>query len=146
MSASSPATIDDLRRVPKDGRVYELVDGAIIVTPAGMRHSSVAARITAVLANFVLPRNMSEVYTEGVGIQLPNGTCDRRTRASCGPRSVLLPDLRVLSALASDRSTWIELAALHAAVDRFGRILAGGKKFKQFREAPRCKVVRTIAR
>ena len=35
MSAKGPATIDDLRKVPKDGRVYELVDGAIIVTPAG---------------------------------------------------------------------------------------------------------------
>jgi len=71
--AKSPATIEDLRRVPKDGRTYELVDGAIVVTPAGMRHSGVCARITSVLATFVLPRGIGEVYTEGVGIQLPSG-------------------------------------------------------------------------
>jgi Uma2 family endonuclease len=71
--AKSPATIDDLRRVPKDGRVYELVDGAIIVTPAGMRHSDVCARITVLLGNFVYPRGIGGVYTEGVGIQLPSG-------------------------------------------------------------------------
>ena len=73
VSAKSPATIDDLRKVPKDGRVYELVDGAIVVTPAGMRHSGVAARITVILGNFVFPRGIGEVYTEGVGIQLPSG-------------------------------------------------------------------------
>jgi Uma2 family endonuclease len=73
VSTNSPATIDDLRRTPKDGRIYELVDGAIVVSPAGMRHSGIAARITAVLCNFVLPRGLGEVYTEGVGIQLPTG-------------------------------------------------------------------------
>jgi len=71
--AKSPATIDDLRKVPKDGQVYELVDGAIIVTPAGMRHSGVAARITAVLGKFVFSSGVGELYTEGVGIQLPSG-------------------------------------------------------------------------
>ena len=71
--AKSPATVEDLRRVPKDGRTYELVDGAIIVTPAGMRHSDVCARITVALGNFVLPRGIGVVYTEGVGIQLPSG-------------------------------------------------------------------------
>src|SRR6185369_1718391 len=71
--AKSPATIDDLHRVPKDGQTYELVDGAIVVTPAGMRHSDVAARITVVLGTFVLSRDIGVVYTEGVGIQLPTG-------------------------------------------------------------------------
>jgi Uma2 family endonuclease len=106
VSARSPATIDDLRRVPKDGRVYELVDGAIIVTPAGMRHSSVAAQITAVLGNFVFPRDVGEVYTADVGIQLPNGNVRSpdasfvRTEKLPGGRSpvdygALVPDLVV---------------------------------------------------
>jgi Uma2 family endonuclease len=73
VSIKSPATIDDLRRSPKDGRTYELVDGVIVVSPAGMRHSIVAARITAVLGNFVFPRGIGEVCTEGVGIELPTG-------------------------------------------------------------------------
>jgi Uma2 family endonuclease len=93
-------------KVSKDGRVYELVDGAIVVTPAGMRHSGVAARITAILANFVFPRRLGEVYTEGVGIQLPGGNvrspdgCFVRTEKLPGGRSPidygkLVPDLVV---------------------------------------------------
>jgi Uma2 family endonuclease len=101
-----PATLDDLRRLPKDGRIYELVDGAIVVTPAGMRHSSVSARITHVLAGFVLPRGVGEVYTEGVGIILPSGNLRSpdasfvRTEKLPGGRSpvdygALVPDLVV---------------------------------------------------
>lgn len=87
--AKSPATIDDLRKVPKDGRVYELVDGAIVVTPAGMRHSAVAARITVILGNFVFPRRLGEVCTEGVGIQLPTGNV--RSPDGCFVRTEKLP-------------------------------------------------------
>ena len=104
--AKSPATIDDLREVPKDGRVYELVNGAIVVTPAGMRHSGVAARITFILGSFVFPRGLGGVYTEGVGIQLPSGNvrspdgCFVRTEKLPGGRSPvdygkLVPDLMV---------------------------------------------------
>jgi Uma2 family endonuclease len=106
VSPKSPATIDDLRKVPKDGRVYELVDGAIIVTPAGARHSNVAARITVVLGNFVFPQDLGDVYTEGVGIQLPTGNVRSpdvsfvRTEKLPGGRSPvdygnLVPDLVV---------------------------------------------------
>lgn len=104
--AKSPATIDDLRRVPRDGQTYELVDGAIIVTPAGMRHSSVAARTTVVLGTFVLSHQSGELYTEGVGIQLPTGNVRSpdvsfvRTEKLPGGRSPvdygrLIPDLVV---------------------------------------------------
>ena len=89
MIAKSPATIDDLRKVPKDGRVYELVDGAIVVTPAGMRHSGVAARITVILGSFVLPRHIGEIDTEGVGIQLPTGNV--RSPDTCFVRKEKLP-------------------------------------------------------
>jgi Uma2 family endonuclease len=89
MIARSPATIDDLRKVPKDGRVYELVDGAIVVTPAGMRHSAVSARVTVILGSFVLPRHIGEVYTEGVGIHLPTGNV--RSPDTCFVRHEKLP-------------------------------------------------------
>jgi Uma2 family endonuclease len=106
MSPSGPATVDDLRKVPKDGRVYELVDGAIVVTPAGMRHSEVAVRITTTLANFVWPRGLGEIYSENVGIRLPTGNvrspdgCFVRAEKLPGGRSpedfgALVPDLAV---------------------------------------------------
>ena len=37
MSIKGHATINDLLNTPKDGRKYELVDGEILVSPAGMR-------------------------------------------------------------------------------------------------------------
>jgi Uma2 family endonuclease len=73
MKVKSRATTDDLWRIPKDGRVYELVDGEIIVSPAGMRHSSVAAKITVLLGTFVFKNRLGEVYTENAGFQLPSG-------------------------------------------------------------------------
>ena len=45
MKLKGTATIDDLLRMPKDGRKYELVDGEILVSPAGVRHSEIAAKI-----------------------------------------------------------------------------------------------------
>jgi Uma2 family endonuclease len=73
MKVKTPATIDDLLKMPKDGQVYELVDGEIIVTPAGMRHSNVSALITWVLGDFVFRNRLGQIYTENVGIQLPTG-------------------------------------------------------------------------
>jgi Uma2 family endonuclease len=38
-----PFTVDDLERMPEDGRRYELIDGMLIVSPApAMRHQRVA--------------------------------------------------------------------------------------------------------
>lgn len=116
--AKRPATIDDLRNVPEDGHIYELIDGAIVMTPAGMRHSDVAARITVVLGNFVLGRNIGGLYTEGVGIQLPTGNvlspdvCFVRTEKLPGGRSPvdwgrLVPDLVVEVLSPHDRTRFV---------------------------------------
>ena len=53
MKVKGDAIIDDLIKMPNDGRKYELVDGEIVVTPAGMLHSQVAGNIFALLWNFV---------------------------------------------------------------------------------------------
>ena len=41
MKLDHRATIEDLMRMPEDGQKYELVDGEIVVSPAGYRHSVV---------------------------------------------------------------------------------------------------------
>ena len=73
MKLKGPATVEDLIQTPKDGLKYELVDGEIVVSPAGMRHSAVALKIAAAILNFVRPRSLGEVYTADAGIILPNG-------------------------------------------------------------------------
>ena len=72
MKIKGSATIDDLLRMPKDGRKYELVDGEIVVSPAGMRHSEIAAKISYIIATFLEKSPIGKVYSADVGIILPN--------------------------------------------------------------------------
>src|ERR1051326_2027008 len=72
MKLKGPVTIEDMLRMPKDGRKYELVDGEILVSPAGMRHSEIAARITYILATFLEKSPLGKVYSDNVGIILPD--------------------------------------------------------------------------
>lgn len=67
------ATIEDLLRVPKNGMKHELVDGEIVVSPAGMRHSAVAVKIAGAILTFLEDHPIGEVYAADVGIILPDG-------------------------------------------------------------------------
>jgi Uma2 family endonuclease len=71
--ADKPATIEDLLQMPKDGRLYELVDGEILVSPAGMRHSEIAGKIFHYIATFLDEHPLGRVYPADVGISLPSG-------------------------------------------------------------------------
>lgn len=73
MKTKDPATIEDLLRIPKDGRKYELVDGEILVSPAGMRHSEIATKISYIIATFLEKSPIGKVYSADVGISLPDG-------------------------------------------------------------------------
>lgn len=50
MAIKGSATLQDLLNTPKDGNKYELVDGEIVMSPAGMRHSEVAVNIAGLTA------------------------------------------------------------------------------------------------
>jgi Uma2 family endonuclease len=65
-------TDQDLLRLPKDGRKYELVDGEIRVSPAGARHGRTSLRLGAALLAFVSPKNLGEVF-DSTGYRLPGG-------------------------------------------------------------------------
>lgn len=73
MNAKPPATVEDLVRMPEDGRKYELVDGGIQVSPGGMRHSRISARIIGILLEGARRAGGGEVYSPDAGILLPNG-------------------------------------------------------------------------
>jgi hypothetical protein len=45
MEIKKPVTIDDMYHMPRDGRKYELVDGEVVVSPAGMRHGEIGVKI-----------------------------------------------------------------------------------------------------
>jgi len=78
VATTRPAITDqDLRRLPKDGRKYELVDGEIRLSPAGARHGRIAVRLTAALLAFVGPKRLGEVFDSSTGYRLPG--CDVRS-------------------------------------------------------------------
>jgi Uma2 family endonuclease len=69
----SGVTDQDLLRLPRDGRKYELVDGEIRVSPAGMRHGKISVRLTAALLAFVSPQRLGDVFDSSTGYRLPGG-------------------------------------------------------------------------
>jgi Uma2 family endonuclease len=73
MTSRGSATIEDLLKTPKDGFKYELVDGAILMSPAGMRHSEIASKINGLIWEFLRANPIGKVYSSDVGIQFPNG-------------------------------------------------------------------------
>jgi len=73
MTLKGSATLQDLLNTPKDGNKYELVDGEIVVSPTGMRHSAVASNINALIWNFLQKNPIGTVYSSDVGIAFPNG-------------------------------------------------------------------------
>jgi Uma2 family endonuclease len=73
MTQRGKSTIEDLLRIPKNGLKHELVDGEILVSPAGMRHSMVAAQIGFLIAQYLQHNPIGKVYSADVGIQFPNG-------------------------------------------------------------------------
>jgi Uma2 family endonuclease len=66
------ATEEDLLAMPKDGQKYELVDGEIRVSPAGDRHSYVAAQLVALLVAFVKQHRLGYVMGADAGFRLPS--------------------------------------------------------------------------
>lgn len=72
-TTNAPITDDDLLRLPRDGRKYELVDGAIRVSPAGTRHGQISLRLGARLLAFVEPRGLGHVLESSTGFRLPGG-------------------------------------------------------------------------
>lgn len=66
-------TPEDLLLIPKDGKKYELVDGEIKMSPAGMRHEEVTSRLIELLKDFLKSCPLGKVYASSVGFILPNG-------------------------------------------------------------------------
>jgi Uma2 family endonuclease len=73
MNSHGLSTIDDLLNTPEDGQKYELVDGEIIVSPGGMRHSEIGIQIAYLLKTYIDDSPIGRLLGSDVGIILPNG-------------------------------------------------------------------------
>jgi Uma2 family endonuclease len=67
------ATVEDLLNMPDDGLKRELVNGEIVVSPAGWKHSEIATNIIVIFANFLREHPIGKVATPDLGVWLSNG-------------------------------------------------------------------------
>jgi Uma2 family endonuclease len=73
VTARPSITDQNLLRLPKDGRKYELVDGETRVSPGGARHGEVSLRIGAALLAFVSQKRLGNIFASSTGYRLPGG-------------------------------------------------------------------------
>src|SRR5712671_4723548 len=73
METRKPVTIDDMYHMPEDGQKYELVDGEVVVSPAGMFHGEIAMKIVHIIATFLDEHPLGKVYGDNTGLIFPNG-------------------------------------------------------------------------
>ena len=118
-----PFTVDDLERMPDDGRRYELIDGMLIVSPApAMPHQRVAT-VTALLLEEACPDDLV-VFGTPVNVRfslrsaLEPDVVVARVEDSRGVRLEQTP-LLVAEVLSPD-SVLRDLNLKKAAYERFG--------------------------
>lgn len=91
-----PWTRADLARLPDDGNRYEVLDGALLVTPqAAFSHQEVATRVLMALRAYCAHHGVGIVVGPGA---IPHGA------------SELQPDVQVVAGAPALRSQWSELS------------------------------------
>ena len=100
-------TVADLELLPDDGNRYEVLAGALLVTPSpGSAHQGVAVRLTALFASHILARRLV-LFSPGV-VTLP-------------PLTQLEPDLLVVPSRFAPGTPWAEIAEHWLAVEIVSR-------------------------
>jgi Uma2 family endonuclease len=129
MATTRVWTDEELMRLPDDGRKYELVDGELVVSPAGGRHGRTVVKLTVRLGAFVAEHRLGEVFDSSTGYRLPSGnlrspdvsfvTADRLAQSGV-PKGFLHlpPDLAVEVLSPDDRP--------RPVMDKVGEYLAAG--------------------
>jgi Uma2 family endonuclease len=115
-----------LEALPKDGDKYELLDGALIMSPVQANHGTICVRMSSLLFSFVQRRKLGEVYDSNTGFRLsdnlvlsPDISFVSKTRLKkipIAPDKFLYgaPDLAVEVLSPSDR-----LREVHRKLDRY---------------------------
>ncbi|CAN5474733.1 Uma2 family endonuclease [soil metagenome] len=86
-------TLDELHRLPDDGNRYEVVHGALFVTPAPTpTHETVCARLTRILVPYVEREQLGLVYHPRAVLRFDGSEVE--------------PDLMVRAEHTGDGSTW----------------------------------------
>ena len=69
------ATLADLDATPDDGRIYELLNGEIVVSPAPLwKHQLTSQALNRLLDGWVIERDLGDVMTAPTDVILSSGT------------------------------------------------------------------------
>ena len=66
------ATVEDLLNMPYDGLKRELVDGEIVLSPAGWKHSQITIKISHILATFLEEHPVGKIGGPDLGVWMSN--------------------------------------------------------------------------
>ncbi|BCX03565.1 MAG: hypothetical protein KatS3mg053_1503 [Candidatus Roseilinea sp.] len=119
VSAPVVRSVDDMYHVPRDGQKYELIEGELIVSPAGMKHEEVGTELLFLIRSFLAKERLGKVFGSSVGYQLaerillsPDVSFVRTERLPGGESpegfGQFAPDLAVEIISPSDSMTTIE--------------------------------------
>ncbi len=101
-------TTDDLRRFPRDGQRYELLDGFLLVTPApGTAHQVVLSRLMAGLLGYLPEAGPARVTSPG--------------EIEIAPKLLLDPDILVWPSTFRPGTAWTAISGWWLAVEVSGR-------------------------
>jgi Uma2 family endonuclease len=76
MTVSAPKkywTDEELLAMPKDGHEREVIDGELIVSPAGYDHGVIIGRISAHLGAFIVGTDIGEILSADTGCRMKSG-------------------------------------------------------------------------
>jgi Uma2 family endonuclease len=131
MLTSRTLSDDELLQLPKDGNKYELVDGELVLSPAGGRHEEICALLCAALVAFVRRNKLGKVFGSNLLYILPSGNrrgpdvsfvASRRLPKGRAPKGFFegAPDLAVEILSPSDRR--------RKTLDKVGEYLQAGTR------------------
>ena len=101
-------TTADLRRFPRDGNRYELLEGILIVTPApGTAHQIVLSRLQHAVSTYLAPRGLALALSPG--------------EIEIAPKTLLDPDLLVIPSHYRPGTPWPRISGWWLAVEVFSQ-------------------------
>lgn len=63
-------SVEDMYHMPRDGRKYELIEGELTVTPAGMKHEAIGVSLAVELARYLEKNPIGRVFGSSTGYRL----------------------------------------------------------------------------
>ena len=69
-----PLEVEEFERLSKDGIKYELLEGKLIMTPAGLRHEEIGVKLLVALQHYLEQYPIGHLYGSSAGYRMQDDT------------------------------------------------------------------------